>query len=313
MSQSDYVVKKISAYEYFNNHARKKLWPLWQYIVRQIEAKAECVVTRQEIMLSLGISRRTVANHLLELKELGLINKIHHGRNGIELIIVDLMDVKRATKGAIKGANPVSEVIKGANPIKATTVISNDLDVEEDSQQENYGEEYLEPILDNTDIDTKPIIDSKTYIDTEPIGPSKELTPAPSLPTTAEKFSKANPTFPLDIVGVHVSAIWYWAFKRYTLHNLDLLVLKETFGKMAAKFSKTIPKYIGATFEDMQKYIDWFLDSDDKFIRDQTQYGFEFMVSGSCINKYLADSGKKRPTAILNTEDKAKVRGKWQR
>ena len=134
------------------------------------------------------------------------------------------------------------------------------------------------------------------------------------LPSSAKIVAEAKLEFPLKNYPAHVSAVWYWAVRRYELHGIDAVLGKDNFGKYAAMFSKTIPKVIGRTFDDLKGYIDWYLSSNDKFITDQVKWGINFLISESCVNKFLAErDSKPKKEFIANDEARRKIKGTWHR
>lgn len=134
---------------------------------------------------------------------------------------------------------------------------------------------------------------------------------APPLPTTIAETMAVGHEFPYESSPVNVSAIWYWATERFKKYKIDFFITGDSFKKMLFKYKQNIPKIIGDGFDAQKKYIDWFMDSKDKFIIDKTSWGFDYLVATHCINKYYAEKGKEPEDLILTEEDRRKVSGKW--
>lgn len=137
-------------------------------------------------------------------------------------------------------------------------------------------------------------------------------TKSPSLPVEIKETLEVGHIFPYEKEPVGRSVIWYWAVERYKKHKLNLLMTPDLFRTMILKLNRTLNRIWKNDFEKQKNYIDWYLNRTDDFTAKTTRFGFEFMVSTSCYNKYLAD--KDSNTKIIFTEEQRKANtGRWIR
>ena len=129
---------------------------------------------------------------------------------------------------------------------------------------------------------------------------------APEVPTSAKELAEQEHKFPYQNASVINSAIMYWTVNRFTKHRLDYAINVAAYKKMAFKYSAFLFEQLGGKWEDHKHYIDWYLASRDKFITEQCNYGFDYMVSASCYNKFLAEKPVRRngkPEVFLSIEE----------
>lgn len=93
---------------------------------------------------------------------------------------------------------------------------------------------------------------------------------------------------PLEDKGLHISAVWYWALKRYEFYGIDHIFTIESFRLACLKYSTVILKALGKTnWASHQKYIDWYIYNADPFIKTECKYNFSYLCSLHCYNKSI--------------------------
>jgi len=134
---------------------------------------------------------------------------------------------------------------------------------------------------------------------------------SPTLPTKISALDLNTQKFPYVKVGLHVSAVWYWAVKAYSIYGYDRYIDNKSFRNMAIKFQRNIIPAVGKDWNKITHYIDWYLYTPDNFISTECKRGFEYMVSNHCINKYFENNPSITKTVILNDEDR--LNSEWTR
>ena len=115
---------------------------------------------------------------------------------------------------------------------------------------------------------------------------------------------------PLKDKGLHVSAVWYWALKRFEFYGLDHLFTTASFRHDCFKYTNVILKALGRTnWSIHQKYIDWYIFNADPLIKNECKYNFSYLCSAHCYNKSISTP---RPNIIFTEEQrKAADAGIW--
>lgn len=115
---------------------------------------------------------------------------------------------------------------------------------------------------------------------------------------------------PLLNKGLHISAVWYWALKRYEFYRIDHIFTAASFRKDCLKYARSILKAVGnEDWQVHQKYIDWYIFNADPFIKTECKYNFEYLCSIHCYNKSISTP---RPNIIFTEEQrKAADPGIW--
>ena len=141
-----------------------------------------------------------------------------------------------------------------------------------------------------------------------------EATACPAIPpTTGIKVSELDATHmlpPYPKKGYHVSSIWYWAIQRYKRHGLDFRFTQSLFRKMATQYARSLGGALGKDWDEHKKYIDWFLGQTDDFIRQQTKFGFNYMISGHCVNRRDELRGN---DGFIDSHEERRTAGEWVR
>ena len=135
----------------------------------------------------------------------------------------------------------------------------------------------------------------------------KEIPKLTDIPFKISTIDK-TPDFPVEGKGLHVSAVWYWAFTRYSIHGIDQVFNKSLFTKMLIKYSHIL-KVLGKDDWPVHKeYIDWYLNSSDAFIQKECKYNFNYMASLECYNKSINNP---QPKIIYTDEERKANPGIW--
>ncbi len=107
---------------------------------------------------------------------------------------------------------------------------------------------------------------------------SKELCKISELDVTSENL-------PLEEKGLHISAVWYWALKRYEFLGIDHIFTIDSFRLDCFKYANTILKVLGKkNWKVHQKYIDWYIFNSDPFIKKECKHNFAYLCSMHCYN-----------------------------
>ena len=133
---------------------------------------------------------------------------------------------------------------------------------------------------------------------------------APQLPIKVSETLDIGHEFPYIKTSAHISGIWYWAVRRYNLYGLDMSFTKEGFKTQSAMFSRNVAKKLGNSWERIKHFVNWYVLSQDKFIMRDCSWGFEYMVSNHCVNKYLAEFPKLRKM-MITTDEERHAGGRW--
>ncbi|MCH7679293.1 hypothetical protein IID10_07990 [candidate division KSB1 bacterium] len=115
---------------------------------------------------------------------------------------------------------------------------------------------------------------------------------------------------PIEDKGLHISAVWYWALKRYEFYGIDHLFTTASFRHDCFKYTNLILKTLGKTnWPAHQKYIDWYIFNADPFIKNECKYNFSYLCSAHCYNKSISTP---RPNIIFTEKQrKAADAGIW--
>ncbi len=124
------------------------------------------------------------------------------------------------------------------------------------------------------------------------------------------ELTVSSKDLPLLNKGLHISAVWYWALKRYEFYRIDHIFTADSFRKDCLKYARSILKAIGnEDWQVHQKYIDWYIFNADPFIKTECKYNFEYLCSVHCYNKSISTP---RPNIIFTEEQrKAADPGIW--
>jgi DNA-binding GntR family transcriptional regulator len=143
--------------------------------------------------------------------------------------------------------------------------------------------------------------------------PAPEKSKSPSIPSDvgvniSEVVASDHAFPPYSRIGYNASAIWYWAMQRYVRYGLDFRFTQSLFRKMAVKYSRSLKGPLGTDWEVHKEHIDWFLDQTSDFIRRETKYGFDYMISGHCLNLRKEQEGNDE---FIDNNKQRRTTGKW--
>lgn len=130
---------------------------------------------------------------------------------------------------------------------------------------------------------------------------------APSVPIPVSRTLEAGHSFPYEKGQMAVSVLWYWATERLNKRNIDTVITQAGAKKNIFRIQhimKVIPEW-----EDLRKYIDWYMGLNEDFISKQLQWSSDYLFSDHCLNKYQARKSTVKP--IMSEQDRGKVRGTW--
>ncbi|MBU8921746.1 MAG: hypothetical protein KOO63_08000 [Bacteroidales bacterium] len=146
--------------------------------------------------------------------------------------------------------------------------------------------------------------------------PKKEPTPSncPSIPKGGIDVSNVAEeafAFPYAGKGYNVMGVWYWVLMRYKRKGIDHRMISTEFGKKATIYARNLGAVFGKDWDEHRKYIDWFFQQDDDFIRNKTHYGFEYMTSNVCLNKYKASTSQTGGADFIDSDEERQTHGRW--
>jgi len=166
----------------------------------------------------------------------------------------------------------------------------------------------IEPIVDISSIsNTGNTCISNTKCISNTFTEKKEIPKLTDIPFKISTI-EITPDFPVEGKGLHVAAVWYWAFTRHSMHGIDQVFNKSLFTKMLIKYSHILKVLGKDNWEVHKEYIDWYLNSSDSFIRNECKYNFNYMASLECYNKSLNDP---QPKIIYTAEERKANPGIW--
>ena len=291
-------------------------------------------ITMDELAEDMGMSRRSVLRWKKILIELGLITT-KRKRYGLEwnIMSVENQDVTQdATQDVTpdvtreypieieqspkNGVGTGETNVVGQNQDVTCRIIRNyNRDVQETSSLKETSMHLEETSIHTTpNIHNAPSMHQETSIlntmDSFIAEKTRKSDQAPKLPVKVSETLDIGHIFPYLKTGLHVSALWYWAVRRYQLYGIDTYFTKDGFKKQITIFTRNVVSKLGKDWKKIKKYVDWYVTSEDKFIAKECDWGMQYMSSTHCVNKYLADFREIRKM-MITTDEERRTAGRW--